>query len=81
MQPHEIALASKMLNDYADTLSNNGCNDWSWPPEWTVEQRVQFCRDLHEFSGKPETFDPSHLWMPDFDVADLLAHKLKASLT
>jgi len=83
MTPKEILLASKMLNEYADRLGNNCCNDWEWPEDWTHEERRLFIKQMHDLNGDPEEFldlDESHDHIPDFCVAWLLSEKLKSFL-
>lgn len=76
MDHKEIALAADFLKGYADRLGNDCCNDWDFPSDWTHDEIVQFVRDYHEFNGDPEEFDENHLFLPDFAVAEFLAHRL-----
>ena len=74
-------LAAQMLNDYCDSLSDNCCNDWEYPDDWTLEEKQKFNKDFHEWNGDPEEYDSEFLSLPDFSVAGFLAATLEAMVT
>lgn len=76
MSHKELILAAEFLEQYSDDLSDNGCNDWEYPDDWTEQEKIDFCREYHDFNKSPEDFDPDDLTLPDFAVASFLAHKL-----
>lgn len=73
----ELTLASKMLEDAAEVYSNHGCNDWSFPLDWTKKEREEFVRGYHEWNGDPENFDSLRLHLTDSAVMSYLAHLLE----
>ena len=79
MNAKEKLLAAKFLDSASDSLSNNGCNDWDFPDDWTQEERSKFVEEYYVFNQTPEDFDmdPLNLNLPDFDVIAFLAHKLR----
>lgn len=46
MNPKWLKLAGEMLAEYADRLSNDGCNDWEWPADWTKADRLEFAKAI-----------------------------------
>jgi hypothetical protein len=72
-----LLLASQFLDDHADRLSNDGCNDWEFPADWTVEEKTEFVKGYHEWNGDPEEFNPNWLCLPNFAVAAFLSAILK----
>jgi hypothetical protein len=66
-------LAATFLDDYSDSLSNAGCNDWKFPLDWTTAERQEFCRMFHELNGDPENYNPNRLVLDDHCVAWLLS--------
>ncbi len=42
MNAKERTLAADFLNEYADRLSNDGCNDWNFPKGWTEAEARDF---------------------------------------
>lgn len=76
MNHKELILAAEFLEQHSDDLSDNGCNDWEYPDDWTEQEKIDFCRKYHSFNKSPEDFDPDDLTLPDFAVASFLAHKL-----
>lgn len=76
MNHKELILAAEFLEQHSDDLSDNGCNDWEYPDDWTEQEKIDFCREYHNFNKSPEDFNPEDLTLPDFAVASFLAHKL-----
>lgn len=77
LNSQEQALATAMLANFAAQLANDGCNDWEFPPEWTLLQRQNFAREFHAWNGSPEDFEPMNPRMQDNDVARFLAHRMQ----
>jgi hypothetical protein len=77
MNHKHLTLAADFLSQCSDELSNNGCNDWYYPENWTEEEKITFCREYYEWNGDADDFDCSDLTLPDFAVAAFLAHKFK----
>lgn len=64
-------LAAIMLSEYSDRLSNDVCNDWSFPKDMDSFERAEFLAGYHEWIGDKET--PLVNWL----VADYLASLLE----
>jgi hypothetical protein len=75
MTDKEQALVGQFLKAFSDRLGNDCCNDWNFPDDWTHEEKVEFCRAYHDWNGDPEEFNPDHLHLPDFAVAEFLASR------
>ncbi len=78
MTPAELRLAADFLRELADRMSNDRCNDWEYPEDWSGDERREFVRQYHEFNGDPEEFDPTRTRLANFCAVALLAHKLRA---
>jgi len=76
MNHKELTLAAEFLEQHSDDLSDNGCNDWKYPDDWTEQEKIDFCREYYEWRRGEEYFNRSDLSLPDFAVAEFLAHKL-----
>lgn len=76
MNAKERLLAAGMLRLASDAFANHGCNDWSFPEDWTQEEKIQFVLEYHEWNGDPEEFNANYLHLPDCAVMDFLADKL-----
>ena len=74
MDNKQKQLAAAMLNDYSEKLGSRCCNDWDFPEDWTHKEKIEFCKGYHEWNGDPEEFSENRLYLPDFAVADYLAH-------
>jgi hypothetical protein len=66
-------LCGQLLRQASEEFSNHGCNDWNFPPDWTLEERQEFVKAMHEDNGSPEEYDPEHLHVPDWWVMSFLA--------
>ncbi len=42
MNPKWQRLAGELLETASGQFSNNGCNDWKWPEDWTQAERLAF---------------------------------------
>ena len=71
-------LAAKFLDDHSRKLGNEGCNDWEFPDDWTIQERRDFVSGSCAANGTPEEYDPENLVIPDFSAVDYLAHLLKS---
>ena len=76
IDPKHMKLAGDFLDAAADDLGRRGCNDWSWPDNWTVKERAQFAFNYHIWNGDPEEYRFG-MSMPDFAVAAYLAYLLR----
>lgn len=76
MTNKELKLAGELLDKASDVYANYGCNDWEFPPDWTLEERRTFVKEYHDYNGSPDDYDPDDLWLGDFQVMAFLAHKL-----
>ncbi len=74
MNEKENKLVASMLSDYSGVLGNRSCNDWSFPEDWSHEEKSEFCWSYHNWNGDLEEFSEEHLHLPDFAVAAYLAH-------
>ena len=81
MNNKETKLLIDFLEEYSERLSNDGCNDWYFPNNWSFEERKQFEKEFYEYNGSTEDFDPkSPPFLGNSCAVDLLIHKLKSSL-
>lgn len=71
MTPAIRHLAAQMLDEYADRLGNDGCNDWHFPASWTEEEWRAFTARYAEWNGAPVGA------LTNFAVAAFLAHLLR----
>ena len=77
MNEKEKLIASSMLDEYSDRLGNDGCNDWDFPPGWTMAEKQVFVKEYHEWNGDPEEYDEKEdPYISNHCVALFLAHKL-----
>lgn len=54
MNPKWLHLAGELLDNAAGRYSNDGCNDWGWPEDWSEEERREFAIAVAEDNlGKP----------------------------
>ena len=85
-----LKLAGELLEEASDTLSNNGCNDWKWPPDWSLMDRNELCvQMISDNTGRsPEEFNKVDLeelermqkgtyGPPDWWIAAFLAGRMK----
>jgi hypothetical protein len=68
--------AAVLLDLAADEFSNHGCNDWSFPDDWTATERQTFYDGYYAYVDDPEIpKDPR--FMQDWLVMRYLVHLLK----
>jgi hypothetical protein len=79
MKIKEIQLAAKMLDKASDVFGEYRCNNVkdSFYDGWTLEERQQFVKEMHDWNGDPEEYDPEIIHMPDFAIMSFLAYKLE----
>lgn len=77
MKDKWLKLAGDFLEKASDVVSNHGCNDWSWPENWSLEERQEIVKAMYEDNGDPKNFDPNKLDVPDWWIMSFLATKLK----
>lgn len=41
-----LVVASQLLDLAHGQFSNNSCNDWSWPEEWSEQQRIELATQM-----------------------------------
>lgn len=41
-----LSLAGDMLDIAAERFANRGCSDWSWPEDWSPDDRREFAEAL-----------------------------------
>lgn len=75
MNDKELKLTAEMLEEYAERLGNDCCNDYCFPDDWTKAERVQFVKEFHDWNGDPEEFDGSD-YISNHCVVSLLAYKI-----
>lgn len=73
MDKKVFELVAKFLSDYSEVLGRNSCNDWSFPDDWTLEEKQEFVSKMYLQNGDPENYNPSSLHVPDFWVASFLS--------
>lgn len=72
-----IKLASELLENHSDVLSNRSCNDWDFPEDWTLEEKQAMVKEIAELNGNLKEYDPQMLYLSDWQVASFLSSKLK----
>lgn len=72
-----LNLAADMLELASDQFANHGCNDWSFPSNWTKKEMEEFCEVYHLFNGDPEEHSDDNLYLPDYAVMSFLAFILR----
>lgn len=73
----ERKLAADLLELAKDEFENHTCNDVEegiWEG-WTIEQRKQFLKEYHEWSG--QLHEENDFYIGDWEIMIFLAHKLK----
>lgn len=76
--PKWLELAGDLLDRASEEFANHGCNDWVYPPEhWTLDERREFAKAVHEATDSADNYDPNYLVFPDWWVMDFLARKIK----
>ena len=80
MTKKQLLLAAQFLEQLADKLGGNRCNDWSWPDNWSGCERDAFARAYHQMNGDPEEFRPGMV-LPDHCVVYLLSRALNQLAT
>jgi hypothetical protein len=80
MNPKELRLAASLLKSASNEFSNNGCNDWSFPKNWSQAERVEFAREYHKWNKSMDDFDEDDEdpTLADFAVMEFIASKLVA---
>lgn len=73
-------LAAKFLEELAERMSNDGCNDWDWPDDWTQVERDGFALAYHVLNGDLEEYHSGER-LPNFCVVHLLAFILESEAT
>ena len=58
-----LTLAANMMSAYADRLGNDTCEDWKWPADWSIDDRIAFIDIFHEANGACD----SELWAIEED--------------
>ncbi len=76
LKQKESILIQEFLKEYSSRLGNDGCNDWSFPNSWTVQEKEEFVKHYHAWNGDPEEYSPKRLVLPNFAVVGFLAHKM-----
>lgn len=77
MTKKELLLVVWCLEKLSGEFGSCGCNDFSFPKDWTLAEKAEFARQYNILSRTPEDHDQNKPWLPDFGVADLLAHKVR----
>ena len=54
MTKKETKLLIDFLEDYADRLTCDGCNDWKFPPNWTKPEKAKLTKDFHDYNNSSE---------------------------
>jgi hypothetical protein len=89
-----LVLAGELLETASGQFSNHGCNDWTWPADWTKAERVEFAtamvcdnvkraRDELTKEDREEIkhFATSEYGPPDWWVMAFLASRLQEPTT
>lgn len=51
MTANDRNLLSSILDDFADRLGNDGCNDWEWPKTWSESYKKKFLKRYNTWAG------------------------------
>lgn len=70
-----LDLAAAFLEKASDEYGNHGCNDWSWPEDWTVEDRIELVAAVDADEEDKERWIEGS--PPDWLVMVMLARLLK----
>lgn len=80
MTDREKHLVAILLDIASNEFSNHGCNDM---PEnsflnWTIEEKQALVKELYDFNGNPQDYDPHDLHMLNEDsiLMEFFASKL-----
>jgi hypothetical protein len=84
----DYELLKDFLDDYSQVLSNNSCNDWNFPEDWTQEEVDEFV-GLYTFANFPSNPNgdgvcysnwAKNRYMPDSCVLAVLRYKMERGL-
>lgn len=76
MNPRLRRLAADMLREYADRLSNDGCNDWTPPDYMTAEDRAELALTAWESNGEQPDEDRNEPVQQNWIAALAVAYAL-----
>lgn len=76
MNAQWMKLAGELLELASDEFANHGCNDWEFPTHWTLKEKQELVKAMHDANGTPEEYDPKRLQVPDWWVMSFLAKRL-----
>ncbi len=76
MNEKEMKLALDFLDKYEDVCSDEMCNDYWFPKNWTEQEQIQLCKEYHEYNGDPEEFEGAND-LNNFMVVAIIAAKLR----
>lgn len=79
MNANDKALLISFLDDHAETLGNNGCNDWTWPKHWNEAYRREFLERFNDGEDIPVEYH--HKYGPsDFMVLAFIVQMVKEEI-
>ena len=71
----------KVFLNYIDILSNElsrrGCNDFTFPDNFTLSERRKIMKEMHELNGDPEEYEPNDEYKMTMDFIILFYIKKK----
>lgn len=72
----ETILAARLLQSASNQFANHGCNDWSFPENWSDHEKKDFMKHYLEYHHINEEPDPDRMPLPDCSVMEFLAHRM-----
>lgn len=73
----ELEIIASLLEGHSDHLSNQCCNDYEWPCNWTDEEKTKFTKEYHDWNGDPEEYTEGDILNSNFSVASFLSSKIE----
>ncbi len=77
MNPKWLRLAADLLELASDQFSNNSCNDYEWPKDWSDKDKIEFQQAIH-INDPPDYSDKPRPCLVDWLAMDCLAVQLRA---
>jgi hypothetical protein len=75
-----LKLAGDLLEKASEEFSNHGCNDWKFPGDWSLEEKRELVKAMHEENRSPGDYNANQLDMPDWWVMSFLGKYLRGEV-
>ena len=60
MNTRDRALLIDLLDEFADRLGNDSCNDWEWPRSWSESYKRDFLDRYNTWADDEEEYHPKY---------------------